>query len=152
MNFVIDEWIYYYFKEERKYEILEKFLKAILDKCDKVIIARGVPLAQKIYAISKESQEWEPKRMKLAKKFFGEIIKNTTKCEFIDKLAEFPKELFGKVKNDDRYLISMALTKKDSIILTTDRDLKSALQGYDGLKVELFEEFLQSYLKDKAEG
>lgn len=61
-------------------------------------------------------------------------------------VKDVPDEVLNKVKSDDRYLIELAYSSLDKTIITTDRDLKQALQGISELKVILLDDFLKEYV------
>lgn len=60
-------------------------------------------------------------------------------------VKKLPEGLEAKTPLDDKYLIELAYSKRDRVIVTMDVRLKDNLQDETNLKIYLLQEFLQNY-------
>ncbi|MDD5432999.1 MAG: hypothetical protein PHO70_08495 [Candidatus Omnitrophica bacterium] len=56
-----------------------------------------------------------------------------------------PKEIEQVVPRDDKYLLELAYSSIDKIIITTDIKLKEKLKDIESLKIFLLDEFLSKF-------
>jgi len=150
MKIILDEWIYYFLKDRTKCEDTSDFLNKVMEKCDKLIFKTNSPLINKIWKLSKESQNWIPNQRALVKIFFGSFLKNSKKCELLDQeeIKPLPQKISSTVPRKDIYLIEIVFTLQNGLLITTDRKLKNTLPDSIKPKIKLIEEFLPQYIRD----
>ena len=150
MEVVVNEWILHYLcpdADEVHTNLASQFIKSWMEGIYKVVIRRKSPFTEKLYRFMKESENHDDfirKRfVRLFKSFFDS---NRTVIVEEHDINSLPQELEAKLPSDDRYLIELAYSGSDRIVVTTDTRLKEKLQDEANLKIYLLEEFLQNYL------
>lgn len=150
MEIVVNEWLLEYLRPDASIDekgLVSQFLNAVVKKCDKIVIRRPSPFLSKYYRFMKEfgrDTAFKTRFTKLNQLLFH----NSDKTTIIDDsdVKPLPREIEEKVPTDDRYLVELAYSSTDRIIVTTDSRLKEELQKKSVLKVYLLEEFLKDYL------
>lgn len=150
MEIVVNEWLLDYMcpnSDSNKTAIAIHFINAVVKKCDKIVTRRPSPFVSKFYRYMKEFG-WDPRFKERYKKLNHLLFLNSDKVIIADNIdiEKLPKEVEKKIPNDDRYLIELAYSSEDKIIITTDKRLKEKLYDVDDLRVYLLEEFLVEYL------
>jgi len=150
MEIVVNEWLLDYLHpntEESKRNLTLKFINTLVKKCDKMLIRRSSPFVKKFYMYMKQfEQDLNFKRR--FKKMNELLFRNPDKTTIIDDedVKFLPKEFEQKVPIDDKYLVELAYSSVDKIIITTDEKLKERIKDESDLKIYLFEEFMKNYL------
>lgn len=148
MEIVVNEWLLDYLcpgSEKSEKELAIKFINAWEQGCDKVVIRRPSRFLEKFY------QYWQKfgrdtdikKRFRKLELLFYDSDK-TIIADDTD-VKKLPEGLEAKTPLDDKYLIELAYSKRDRLIVTTDVRLKDNLQDETNLKIYLLQEFLQNY-------
>jgi predicted nucleic acid-binding protein len=150
MEIVVNEWLLEYLRpdsEKSKRDLALKFVNAWVKKCDKVLIRRPSPFIKKFYVYMKQFES-DFDSIERFKKVNHLLFHNLDKTIIIDDndIKSLPEGLEQKVPADDKYLVELAYTSADSIIITTDERLKEKLKDESGLKIHLLDEFMKSYL------
>lgn len=150
MEIVVNEWLLDYLRPDAKgcdMDLAIKFVNAWVKKSDKVVIKKPSPFVSKFYHYMKQfgwNQQFKERFSKLHKLLFLDsektIIAEDSDIEYL------PEEVKSKTPPDDEYLIELAYSKQDRIIVTTDARLQDRLKGEAGLKIHLLQEFLHNYL------
>lgn len=152
MEIVVNEWLLDFMrsdsKDSDKIKAL-KFINTLVEKCDKVVIRRTSQFTSKFYLYMK-SFGWEREFKKRFKKLRELLFYNSDKTIIVEEseIKELPKEIKNKTPVDDKYLIELAYSHPDRIIVTTDQRLKKKFQDEVNLKIYLLEEFLEQYLSN----
>ena len=151
MELVVNEWLLDYFRpDSEKYErdLALKFVNALVEKCDKVVIRRASPFVKKFHSYMKEFG-YDLDFKKRFKKINELLFRNSDKTIIIDDydIESLPERIEQKVPSDDddRYLVELAYSSTDKIIITTDKRLKEKLKDEPDLKIYLLEEFMKNY-------
>lgn len=152
MEIVVNEWLLDYMRfgvEKEKTSKAIQFLNTLVKKCDKIVVKRQSPFVRKFYRYFEESN-LDTTCKELFKRLDLLLFYNSDKTIIVDDMdiEKLPKEIDEILPSDDkdRYLIELAYSSSDKIILTTDQRLKEKLQHKADLKIYLLEEFLESYL------
>lgn len=150
MEIVVNEWLLDYIcpnSDLNKTSMAIQFINAVVKKCDKIVIRRPSPFVSKFYRNMKKFG-WNPIFKKYSKKMHQLLFLNSDKTVIVDDadINKLPKGIEEKIPCDDIYLIELAYSSEDKIIITTDKRLKEKLHDVDDLKVYLLEEFLVEYL------
>ena len=144
-----NEWLLDYLRpdsEESKRDLALRFTNALVQKCDKIVIRRPSPFVKKFYNYMKQfERDWNFK--KRFKKLNELLFLNTDKTIIIDDadVKFLSKGVEQKVPIDDKYLVELAYSSVDKIIVTTDEKLKEKLKDESDLKIYLLEEFMKNY-------
>jgi len=130
---ILNEWVWADCKgtngNERRSQT-NRFLQAIFESADKVIIVKGSPFYKKAWnlctAVDRPSRD-------IAKYFTRNYLYNSNKCLILaeQELTDITGTLSQSVKNDDHYLVKAAQTVPDSLIITTDNPLCKALNKFN---------------------
>ena len=150
MEIVADEWLLEYMCPGialDKISMAKRFINAVVKKCDKIVIGRATPFVSKFYHFMKRFG-WDIDFKKRYSKLNHLFFHNSNKTIIVDKadINKLPKEIEKKTPPDDKYLIELAYSSEDRIILTTDGRLKEKFRDEVDLKIYLLKEFLQEYL------
>lgn len=146
MEIVVNEWLLDYMcpnTDPEKMSIAIQFVNAVVRRCDKIVIGRATPFVSKFYH-HMGSFGWDPDFKKRFSKLNQLLFYNSDKTIIIDDTSAkpVPKEIEEKTSQDDRYLIELAYSSADRVIVTTDQRLRDNLQGQFNLKIYLPDEFL----------
>ncbi len=148
MEIIVNEWLPEYLRPDadaNKTELVDRFVKAWLDKSDRVVIRGNSPFASKFYTYMHQSGGYPAYRKRFEVLFHLFFDSERTVRVDEGELKELPKEIAAKTPDDDRYLIELWYAKQDRIVLTTDAKLKDKLKDVLGLKICLLQEFLKEY-------
>jgi hypothetical protein len=147
MEITIDEWLIYYISDQEKAGIAYGFLEKVFKKCDRFVALKNGKLDKKVFWLSKQSGQWEPKRRIVAKYFFNNFFMNSEKYFRIDESEppEMPENIARLVPEDDVYLIRTALKTEEKLVLTSDLRLREKLSKISDIKILLVDEFLSDY-------
>ena len=120
------------------------FLQKVFKKCDRFVIVRGSPFANKIYQFFKKAQERRQKE--IANFFTAEFLHNSKKSHIIEQaeLAVLPEAISRNVKQEDHYLAQAYFAATAKVIITTDGPLKKTL-SQNQIPCELRDDFLAKY-------
>lgn len=148
MEIIVNEWLPEYLRPDAdasNTDTADKFVKAWLDRCDKVVIRTNSPFASKFYTYMSKSGGYPAckKRFEVLFRLFLDSEK-TVKVDECD-IKELPCDLAKIVPEDDKYLIELWYANKDRIILTTDSRLKDRLKDVPHLNICLLPDFLKEY-------
>lgn len=150
MEIVVNEWLLEYLRPdagECNKKLAIKFVNAWVTKCDKVVIRRSSPFVTKFYRYWQkfgQNTDFKKRFSKLNQLLF--INSDKTVIADDSDIKKLPKKVEAKTPPDDKYLIELAYSGPDRIVVTTDTRLKEKLQNESDLKIYLLEEFLQDYL------
>ena len=153
MEIVVNEWLPEYLRPDAdasETELVDKFVKAWLEKCDKVVIRRNSPFTSKFCAYMGQSGSYLAyrKRFELLFHFFFDSDRTVIvdECD----IKDLPQDLAKIVPDDDRYLVELWYSVTGSVIVTTDAKLKDKLIEYESsIKIYLLKEFLLTYILHK---
>ena len=150
MEIVVNEWLLDYMCpgiDLEKISVATRFINGVVKKCDKIVIRRPSPFVSKFYCYMKRFG-WDIDFKKRSTKLHHLFFRNPDKTIIVDEVdkKELPEEIEEKTPYDDKYLVRLAYSCEDRIILTTDGRLKEKLKDETDLKVCLLEEFLREYL------
>jgi len=148
MEIIVNEWLPEYLRPDadaNNNDSADKFVKAWLDRCDKVVIRTNSPFASKFYTYMNKSGGYPAckKRFEVLFHLFLDS-ERTVKVDECD-IKELPDVLAKIVPDDDMYLIELWYANKDRIILTTDSKLKDRLKNVPDLNICLLSDFLKEY-------
>jgi len=148
MEIIVNEWLPEYLRPDadaNNNDSADKFVKAWLDRCDKVVIRTNSPFASKFYTYMYQSGGYPAcrKRFEVLFRLFLDS-ERTVKVDECD-IKELPSDLVKIVPYDDKYLVELWYAKQDRIILTTDAKLKDKLKDVPGLNICLLSDFLKEY-------
>lgn len=148
MEIVVNEWLLEYSltssqKEEK--ELVTKFVTFWLEKCHKILVRRPSPFFNKFYRYFKANENDQDCRKRF--KTLNALFYNMDKTTIVDDLDVqlLPKEIEQVVPRDDKYLLELAYSSIDKIIITTDIKLKEKLKDIESLKIFLLDEFLSKF-------
>ncbi|MCJ7655893.1 MAG: hypothetical protein MUO97_11475 [Dehalococcoidia bacterium] len=149
MEIVVNEWLLDYLRPDAdasETDLVDKFVKAWLEKCDKIVIRENSPFASKFYAYMYQSGGYPAYRKRFEVLFHLFLDSDrTVKVNECD-IKELPQELAKIVPNDDKYLVELWYSVPGSVIVTTDSKLRNKLIEYDSFaKIYLLEEFFRTY-------
>jgi predicted nucleic acid-binding protein len=149
MEIVVNEWLLDYLRpnsEKFKRDLALKFVNTWVKNCDKVLIRRPSPFIKKFYTYMKQFES-DLDFKKRFKKVNELLFYNLDKTIIIDdnEVKSLPEGIGQKDLGDDKYLIELAYSSTDPIIVTTDERLKEKLKDESDLKVYLLEEFMKNY-------
>lgn len=152
-DLVIDEWLWADLtgqNTERSRREAFLLLQCILARCDRIIAVKSSPFERKAFALWGKEDVWS---RRIAKFYRNNFWYNSAKCVLLEPsaLRELPVTLANEVNADDRYLVQAYLTAGAEVVVTTDGALKSALDRH-GIRCELRDPFLTSYLQEQANG
>ena len=146
MQFVVNEWLLEYLTpnaDEDNFKKVNKFIEYISGQSHKIVIGRKNPFITKFYKFSKE-YSWNESSNKNFKKLHNLLFRDSERTLIIEdnELYKIPEELKNKTHSKDIYLIELALSTEDKIIITTDSKLKEMLKDVNDLNIELLDDFL----------
>ena len=130
--FILDEWLWSDASGEngnvRQRETFQ-FVFAIFHICDRIVVVRGSKFQDKASSFWKHT---DTARRTFARFFTESILYNSAKTQFLDpdQLAALPDNLMQETQPEDRHLAQAQLTTRDSIVITTDTGLISALEHH----------------------
>jgi predicted nucleic acid-binding protein len=141
-EFVIDEWIYHRLAKEETLDATATFLKRVFEVCDKMVLREDTPLTKKIYNLSEESSYAVPKKQAFIKWFMKAFLYNTNKVKWVQEsdIVPIPETTKKDIPDtEDFYIIEMAHSTADKILITSDQKLKATLEKYHAvLKISVY--------------
>ncbi|MGH7772227.1 MAG: hypothetical protein ACREQA_08300 [Candidatus Binatia bacterium] len=148
LSFVIDEWLLHDLAGQNGKDAQEEagnFLRKLKEKCDKIVVLRGSPWAQKAYGLMTQP---DPLISKLSKYLHVAILLNSQKCRLLssDDLRELPDNLKNLVPADDLYLVEIFDSANAKALVTTDKTLYQSLSTAQIINIRLRDDFLKEYL------
>lgn len=153
MEIVVNEWLPEYLRSDAdasETELVDKFVGAWLEKCDKVVIRKNSTFTSKFYTYMYQSGGYPACRkwFELLFHFFFDSDRTVIVDEF--DIKELPQDLAKVVPDDDRYLVELWYSVPSSVIVTTDAKLNGKLIEYQSsIKIYLLKEFLLTYIPHK---
>jgi hypothetical protein len=150
MEIIVNEWLLEYLRPDAPItdrDAAVQFVKTLVRKCDKMVIKRKSPFANKLYAYM-YSFGWDACSRKRFSDLHKLVFLDSDKTIIADDsdLQDLPEDISAKTPTDDKYLIELWYVKQDRIVLTTDAKLKEKLKDVPDLKICLLVEFLQQYI------
>jgi hypothetical protein len=149
MEIVVNEWLPEYLRPDAdasETELVDKFVGAWLEKCDKVVIRKNSPFTSKFYTYMYQSGGYPACRKRFEVLFHLFFDSNRTIIVDECDIKELPQDLAKVVPDDDRYLVELWYSVPGSVILTTDAKLKDRLIEYEScIKIYLLQQFLLTY-------
>jgi hypothetical protein len=142
--FTLDEWLLHDLLGENgpgRQEEARALLEAILERCDRILLPPKSPWAKKAYALAGRG---EPHLRKLARFLFHAFLQNLEKVLIPGDPEEEPD--LTPIPEADRYLVRAALGGKAHLLVTTDEELRRALEEAGLIPVRGRGEFLEEYL------
>lgn len=153
MEIVVNEWLPEYLcpdADANDTELVDKFVKAWLDKCDRVVIRRNSPFASKFYTYMYQSGGYPTYRKRFEVLFH--LFFDSERTVIVDEcdIKELPQGLTKIVSDDDKYLVELWHSVPGSVIVTTDAKLRNKLIEHDSsARIYLLKEFLLTYIPHK---
>lgn len=153
MEIIVNEWLLEYMRpntNSEKTTTAIQFINAVERRCDKIVVGRSTPFVLKFYHYMGRFG-WDTNFKERFTKLNHLLFRNSDKTIIVDDsdIKEFPKGIEEKTPPDDKYLIELAYSHNNRIIVTTDQRLKEKLQDEEDLKIYLLEDFLVEYLSEK---
>ena len=151
-HFILDEWLWSDLRGENRagnpkaqsqsFALLEK----IFEICDKIVIVEGSAFSRKLWSLSKEATD--PVRRGIVKYFKDKFLYNPNKVVKLnqDDLVAIDQSLAAQTQTKDHYLIQAHLAYRESVIVTTDSGLESALRQHN-IPCEHRNTFIERYTK-----
>lgn len=134
--------------DQDKVGITFSLLNKIYKKCDKIIIMKNSPLAQKILRMEKEMCNFgNPIQKKVCKYLKSRFFYNSQKAKLIEEgTGNVPEEIKEKWPKEDLYLYETWIEAPDGILITTDEKLIEAIKEMElQLHVIHLNEMLNNY-------
>jgi len=153
MEIVVNEWLPEYLRpdaESSETELVDKFVKALLEKCDKIVIRKNSPFTSKFYTYMYRSGDYPTYRKRFEVLFH--LFLDSDRTVIVDEfgIKELPQDLAKIVPDDDKYLVELWYSVPGSVFITTDAKLKVKLIEFDSsAKIYLLKEFLLNYIPHK---
>lgn len=145
--FIIDEWLWADLNgengENKQLEAIN-FLETLLEKCDRIAVAKCSKFQKKERDFSKRSSNDVIKRI-IAVLYFSKIRSNSQKYKEID--IKDVKEIESKEINPDDIYLVKTYCKTKAPIITTDTKLINALKKMD-IPYKFRDEFLKEYVQN----
>ena len=153
--FVVNEWLLHDLaggkdeKAARRQDEARKFLIMLKKKCDRIVIIKDSPWAQKAYKLMKIEQQTVRVLSKLLQL---QIIGDPKKCLELpsNPVSMVPETVSKLVSADDLYLFEAYFAANASALVTTDERLQNKLhsdpQAQGMVHVLIREEFLRGYM------
>jgi hypothetical protein len=145
--FILDEWLWSDAAGEngkdRQRETLELIL-AVYEICDRIVVVRGSKFDEKAASFWRHT---DTTRRQFARFFKESILYNSVKAELVEpeNLNALPEPVIRETQPKDRYLVQAQRTMPDSIVITTDTNLKAALD-HNGIPCKHRDAFVSEYL------
>lgn len=150
MEIVVNEWLPEYLRPDanaNETELVDKFVKAWLDKCDRVVIRRNSPFTSKFYTYMYQSGRYLACRKRFEVLFH--LFFDSERTAIVDEcnIKELPQDIAKIVPDDDKYLVELWHSVPGSVIVTTDTPLRNKLIEHDSsARIYLLKEFLLTYI------
>ncbi len=147
MQFVVNEWLLDYIvpnTAEEKIVAVNKFIQFISDNEHQIVIGRDNNFVSKFHQFMKQ-YGWHSDFKRRFKKLRQLLFYDSIRTLIIEKsdLANVDGNIESLTPEDDLYLVELAFSSEDKIIVTTDTRLKSALESVHNLDVILLPDFMR---------
>lgn len=121
---------------------IDTLLDTVERRGDVLVVRQRSPFIDKLYRFA---EQW-PERPSLFRRFFL-LLHNTSAVRLVyeHEIRPLSARLEGIVPRKDLYLAELAAVTSDRSIVTTDQTLKDRLDGQEGFRVHLLDDFLVSY-------
>ncbi len=145
MEIVVNEWLLEYMKpkaKQKEREAVNTFFEKIDKGQIKIVVRRPSAFLNKCHKYRKIFHG-DPYSRTALKRFIATVLKDTTKCRFVDDNELSPlssdckKILTQGNLNSDAYLFEAANTTKQKVIITTDAKLAKAFSKSQSFQVTL---------------
>jgi hypothetical protein len=153
MRFVVDEWLFHDLDGENGTEVQLRaalFLENLVSKHDQLVVLWDSPWMKKAHSFMGRT---DPLRRGLSRQLWTNILLAAERCEILreEELKPLPQQLQrmideGQVDKADYYLLQLCCSTDVSFLVTTDGRLQRALAGTTEVKIELKDDFLDSYI------
>ena len=123
-----------------------RFLEAVLERCDRIVIPTGTAFTRKMWDLCKRAER-DQRLRGIVRFFLQKFAYNSSKSEKSAPPANPPEgfEARATIKPDDYYLVLSFQQSQADRLNTTDQPLISALQDL-GIPVVHRDDFLGEYL------
>ena len=149
MQLVLNEWFLDYMAPESlNVRLILRLLDAIETKGDQIVIKRPSPFTEKFYRLNKlYGNQGQPSSRPVFRRF-ALLMRDDRRVRLVEEeeIQSLPEAVLEFVDPEDRYLAEIAALTRERTIVTTDTKLKDKLNGKDGFRVTLLDEFLEEYL------
>jgi len=150
MEVIVNEWLLDYMRLGSNLEdmsVAGQFINLWVKKCFKIVVRRPSKFFKKFYRYIEESNRNNDCKKRF-RKLNHLLLYNWEKTKIIEDvdIEELPGEIKTKVPSSNTYLVELAYSSGNKIIVTADGKLKEKLQDEVGLKIYMPNEFLQEYL------
>lgn len=146
MEFVFNEWFIEYMVPGSGHQsMVWQLLDTVEAKGDCIVVRRDSPFTRKFYRFSKElTSQVAP----LFKRFRSLMYNSTTvRMVYEHEIQNLPEALVQTIPRKDVYLAELAAASAHKTIVTTDTPLRDSLDGKEGFRVFLAEDFFEFYAK-----
>lgn len=148
--FIIDEWLYHYLsgtEGNQKRMLAIDFVFAIIQKKDRVLVLRESAFHKKYMRLIQGNPNNDTVENIIKDVLIKGFDLNVDTITYLNQsqVSEVSAKIKKKVKEDDRYLVQMAMKHKNALILTTDAKLCNALRP-DGFNIQMVSEYVPTYL------
>lgn len=130
MEFVVNEWLLDFLlpdADPQNKSMAIQFLEAAVKKGDKIVVRRPSPFFKKFYRYMKQFGSDVGCKKRLT--YLNNLFHDSERTIIIDDADtnNLPADIENLVPADDKYLVELALSCNDKIIITTDTRLKEKL-------------------------
>ena len=131
MYLVVNEWLLDYSvpgTDKTRVSQVNQFFQKFYSSPSKIVIGRETPFTTKFHRFFKQ-HERDLVFKKNYLKLHNLLFKNTLRTRILEEseIERLPDELLTGIHDDDWYLLELANTVKESVIITTDSRLIKAL-------------------------
>ena len=131
MYLVVNEWLLEYSvpgTDKTRVSQVSQFFQKFYSSPSMIVIGRTTPFTSKFYRFFKQ-HESDPVFKQNYIKLLNLLFKDTLRTRILEEseIERLPDELLTGIHDDDRYLLELANTVKESVIITTDSRLIKAL-------------------------
>jgi len=144
LELVLNEWfVEYMVPGSGNNRLIWEVLDLVEARGDILVVRRQSPFIRKFYRYSKEHERLSPALFKR----FHLFLRDSKKVRIVEEqeICELPPLLAEVIPEDDLYIAQLAATTPDKTIVTTDTTLRDRLEGKEGFRVYLLEEFIRHY-------
>ena len=146
MNYVINEWFDEFMipsAPEADKARLQAFLRKFYTESSKIVIGRETPFTQKFYKYFKQYENDHVFKQRTTK-IFHLLFRDDLKTKIVEtyEVKHLPPEILATLPSSDLYLIELANTVPDSIIVTEDNRLIDAVICNPVVKIMHLDEYI----------
>ncbi len=147
MQLVINEWFLDFLVpkvDPEKMDKVNSFLKIVHDNSHILVIGRENNFTSKFYKYMKR-YGWDIEFKNRFQKIRNLLFYDSLRTLIVDEseLTILSEEIVSITPADDLYLVKLAFSTKDKVIITTDNRLKEALNNVLKLSVLLLDDYLK---------